>query len=203
MIDNTALPTRAYDLLETLERQAVDEYVKYAIEEQHRKRERIIHALYKPIPYEYIKRSKDALYKPLLRAAVAERINEEAVQQDLSPERTIKEFATIAHSQINDYMEDQGFGDFRVKSLDDIPPSKMGAIKSIESKPGMYGLSTKVTLHDKLPALKAMAEMQGIIASDKPPVLEDYVKPPVDTRVIEHAPQKAYTDLLESISSGS
>ena len=195
----TAFPTRAYDLLEPLEKEAVDEYVKYAIDEQHRKRERIIHALYIPIPYEYIKRSRNALYKPLVKAAVAERLKEAAAEQDISPDRVIQEHAAIAFSNIEDYIESVGFGDFKVKDITQINPEKMAAVKSIETKPGMYGLQTKVVLHDKHPSLKAMGEMMGLVAPDKTPALVEYVKPPVDKKRVEKAPEKAYQELLEQI----
>lgn len=194
-------PTRAYDLLEPLERQAVDNYVRFAVAEQDRKRERIIHALHLPIPSEYIRRSKNALYRPLVRAAVAERIREEANKQDISPDRVIEQYAAIATADIGDYVDDVGFGELKIKRIEDIPPIKRAAIKSIDSKPGAFGLHTKVVLHDKIPALKAMAEMMGLVAPDKPPALLDYVRPldaVEDAR--ENVPEKAYAALLEQLT---
>ena len=172
------VPTRAYDLLDANEKQMVEDYIKYAVSEQNRKRERIIHCLYTPIPSEYLRRSRNALYKPLLRAAVAERIKEEAGKQDISPTRVIEEYANIAFSNMSDYIEQANvFGELKVKMLEDIPASKMQAVRSIETKPGAFGLQTKVVLHDKLPALKAMAELMGLVAPEKPPALEGYVTP--------------------------
>lgn len=195
-------PTRAYDLLDVFEKEMVDDYVKYAVGEQNRKRERIIHALYIQIPAEYIKRSRNALYKPLLRAAVGERIKEEADKQDISPTRVIAEHASIAFSNIMDFIEQANFGEVRIKPLDQISPEKMQAVKSIETKPGAFGLHTKITLHDKHPSLKAMGEMMGLIAPDKPPALEGYIAPPKDvTQQLDLAPEKAYTELLEAIGS--
>lgn len=192
-------PTRAYDLLEENEREIVESYVIYAKNEQARKRERIIHALYAPIPYEYIRRSKDALYRPLVRAALAERIREEAEKQDISRDRLIQEFANIAFSDVGDFLESSGFGEYKVKDLTKIEPSKRGAVKSIETKPTAFGLHTKVVLHDKHPALKAMAEFMGLIAPDNPPALQDYVTPiNTDNRnKVESAPEQAYVQLLE------
>lgn len=194
-----AIPTTAYDLLTEAEREAVDAYVNYAIEIQHSKRERIIHALYIPIPHEYIKRSRDALYKPLVRAAVAERIKKAAADQDISPDRVIQEHASIAFSNLADYVEVAGFGEFKVKDISTISPEKMAAVKSIETKPGMYGIQTKIVLHDKHPSLKAMGEMMGLVAPDKPPALIEYVRPPADTKQVDKEPEKAYIDLLEQI----
>ena len=193
------IPTTAYTLLEPHERHIVDEYVQYAVSEQNRKRERIIHSLSLPIPTEYIRRSKSALYKPLLRAAVSERLKEEADDQDISPSKVIAEHAAIAFSNISDYIESTGFGDFKVKSLENMPAGKMGAVKSIETKPGMYGLATKVVLHDKLSSLKAMGEMMGLIAPDKPRPLLEYVKPPESKSDKEDVPEEEYMQLLEGV----
>lgn len=201
------VPTRAYDLLDHTEKQMVEDYVKYAIGEQNRKRERIIHALYTPIPAEYLRRSRNALYRPLLRAAVAERIKEEANKQDISPSRVIEEYANIAFSNISDFIEQANdFGEVKVKLLESIEPSKMQAVKSIETKPGAFGLQTKVVLHDKLPALKAMAELMGLIAPEKPPALENYVSPPKNVtpgQEIIESPEERYTQLLQQVGGAA
>lgn len=191
------IPETAYSLLEPHERHIVDEYVEYAIGEQNRKRERIVYALSLPIPHEYIRRSKSALYKPLLRAAVSERLKSAADLQDISPDKVIGEHAQIAFSNISDYIESTGFGDFRVKSLDGMPKEKMGAVKSIETKPGMYGLATKVVLHDKHPSLKALGELMGLVAPDNTPALYDYVKPPEGENGKGDVPEDVYMELLD------
>jgi len=199
MTETNTIPTRAYDLLEPSEKEAVDEYIDYVIEEQHIARERIIHALYKPIPYEYLVRHKKCLYKPIVLAAVAERIKEEAHIQDISPDRVIEEHAAIAFSNISDYMEAGQFGEIKLKDLSKVSREKMEAVKSIEAKPGMYGISTKIVLHDKHPSLKAMGEMMGLVAPDKPAPLLEYVKPPKKDEQLTKSPEQLYTDLLETV----
>lgn len=200
----TITPTRAYDLLTAPEKQMVDDYVRFAIGEQNRKRERIFEALFLPIPSEYIKRSRDALYKPLLLASVAERIREAAAAQDLSPNRVIAEHAAIAFSNIGDYVETAAFGEVKVKDLQRISPEKMSAVKSVEVKPGPFGLHTKIVLHDKHPSLKAMGEMMGLVAPDRPPALEEYVKPPKDvTMATDTPPEQEYAELLQVVGGQS
>lgn len=200
MMTDLITPTRAYDLLDAFEKQMVDDYVKFAVSEQNRKRERIFHALYLPIPSEYIKRSQDALYKPLLRAAIGERLREEADSQDISPSRVIREHASIAFSNISDYIEPHGFGEYKLRDLTLVSPDKMRAVKSIETKPGAFGLHMKITLHDKHPSLKTMTELMGLVAPDKPAPLDEYVKPvqKVDQKALM-APEKEYTELLQSV----
>lgn len=189
-------PETAYSLLESEERAAVDEYVQFAIAEQNRLRERIVHALYKPIPNEFIRRSKSALYKPLLRAAVNEKLKEAADEQDLSPSRVIQEHASIAFSNMNDYVACGNYGDIVIKDINQLSPEKQAAIKSIEVKPGVYGLTSKLTLHDKHTSLKALGEMMGIVASDTPPVLADYVKPPKALETVDDVPEDVYAKML-------
>lgn len=207
LTDNeTCYPTRAYDLLEEVERQAVDDYVNYIVNQQRAKRERIAGALNLPIPNEYIRRSRRALYKPVVRAAIAERILEESEREDISPDRVIKEHALIAFSDATDFLTQGYQGELILKDLSDIPAEKTSAIKTVETKAGPYGLSYKLTMHDKLPALKALAEMMGITAPDKPPVLVNYVKQELkqlDTNKSAEAVEVEYTELLESINSAS
>lgn len=196
----TTTPTRAYDLLDPFERQQVDDYVQFAVGEQHRKRERIIHALYLAIPSEYLRRSQNSLYKPLLRAAVAERIREESHKQDISPDRVVQEHASIAFSNMFNYIEAGGFGEFKLKDVEQLTPDMMQAVKSIETKPGNFGLQCKIVLHDKHPSLKALGEMMGLVASDRPPALQQYIAPPKDvSKQVDLAPESEYAELLESL----
>ena len=104
MTEQNSTPTRAYDLLEPHERQAVDDYVKFAVDYQNSRRERIAHALEYPIPTEQVRRSKGVLAKPLARAAVAEKIQALADEQDLSPSRVIAALRTLGldrHENVN------------------------------------------------------------------------------------------------------
>ena len=193
-------PTMAYDLLTDVERQAVDEYINYAVNEQHRKRERIIHALDRPIPNEYLVRSKDRLYKPLVLAAIAERIKEKALEEDVSPDRVIQEHAAIATAKLSDYLEPAGFGSFQLKPMEQIKPEHWAAIKSLETRAGPFGLNTKVVLHDKHPSLKALGEMMGIVAPDQLPPLREYIAPPQALKSDDtSAPVEIYQQLLEQV----
>lgn len=195
-------PTRAYDILSDIEREAVDSYVAYVVEHQRAKRQRIAAALNLPIPDDYIRRSREVLARPVVRSAVAERIIEEAQAYDISPDRVIAEHAIIAFSDITDFLRDGYMGQPTIVDIKDLPVGKTGAIKSIECKQGMTGTSWKVTLHDKLPALKALCEMMGMTAPDRPVVLRDYVREEVKnlSKQEETAPEAEYTELLEYVN---
>jgi len=194
-------PTKAYDLLELIEREIVDSYVAHVKSDQKFKGERIAVGLSYPIPAEHIRRSKGVLNKALVRVAVAEKIQEMADDEDLSPSRVIQEHAAIAFSSLKDFVEPADFGEFRVKSLDEIPDEKMGAVKTIRTVPTAYGNRIEVIMHDKLQSLKAMGELMGLVAPDKPPVLEGYATPKADKdQIANNTPDEIYSQMLEDMS---
>ena len=141
------------------------------------------------------------MYRPLLRAAIAERIKEEARREDISPDRAVHEYAAVAFSDMTDYLKAGYYGEPVIKDLREIPPEKAGAIKSIECKPGQMGMSWKITLHDKLPALRTLTEMMGYVAPERPAVLKEYVSQELQDaqRKAIEAPEAEYTELLESV----
>lgn len=193
---NNIVPTRAYDLLDNQERQAVDNYVAYAVQQQKQRGERIALAIDYHIPSEYVRRSKGALAKPLVRAAVAERLQSLANEQDVSPDRIIAEHAAIAFSNIQDYLMPAQFGDFAIKPLDQITRQALSAVKKIESIPSPYGMRTSITMQDKQQSLKVLTELVGLVAPDQPPPLRNYVGRTKEAAAIQQVPEDAYAELL-------
>ena len=196
-------PTRAYDLLTDIERKAVDEYVAFAVKKQRDRRQRVLAALNLPIPSEYIRRSRQMINRPVLRAAIAERITEEAAKYDVSPDRAVHEYASLAFSDITDFLDTGYFGEPSIKPLNQIPPDKAGAIKSIECQPGHLGTKWKITLHDKLPALKQLCDFMGMTTPEHPPVLTDYVRQEIRDAEFKEvvSPETEYTKLLETVNN--
>ena len=190
------VPTRAYDLLEEADKAAVEEYVQFAVQRQHDRRERIINAIYYPIPTEYIRRSRNAMYKPVVLAAVSERLKEEATKQDISPDRVISEHMAIATAELHSYFEEGEFGQMTPKAIEKLTPEQRKAVKAVEVKPNMYGLGFKLVLHDKHASLKALGEMMGLVAPDRPPALVEYIKPALQAPKNAAADVKAYEDIL-------
>lgn len=190
------LPTSAYDLLDEHERAVVDEYMLYLRNEQNMRKERIAVAIEYPINPEYLKRSRGLLARPLVRAALAEKIRAAGEEQDLSPSRVIKEHATIAFSNIADYYESRGFGEVHIKDLTKIPRELMAAVKTIRTKPTMYGNHMEIVMHDKKESLKVFGELMGLVAPDRPPALEDYTKDSITARALQDAPEAIYAELL-------
>ena len=193
------IPTKAYDLLEVAERDAVDDYIRYVENDQKFKSERIALAAQYPIPTEFVRRSKGALNKPLVRVAVREKIDDLAMEQDLSPEGVIREHAAIAHAKPSDFMEDGDFGEKTVKNFSKMPQEKLGAIKTVKIIPTAYGNRTEIVLHDKQASLKALGELMGLVSSDTPPVLGNYAGKSAEKRDISAVPERAYSNMLENM----
>lgn len=196
--DENVKPTRAYDLLTDAERVVVDEYVSYVIEMQRHRRERIALALDYHIPAEFLRRSRGLLAKPIPRAALAERIREEANRQDLSPDRVIEEYRRIAHASMEDYFEPSPFGDMQLKHMHKIPSHLWSAVKGVEITPTMNGMKTRLVLYDKREALAALARLQGLIAPDTPPLLEEYSTDKGEQRrLMGSTPESVYAEMLD------
>lgn len=194
-------PTTAYSLLDEHERICCDDYVQWCIGEQHRLRERIVHALYKPIMPPHVHRSKGALNRPLVRAAVAERLRDAAAQQDISPDRTINELSLLAHTSMDDVTEPDGFGGIRPKDPRLINPEHMKAVKTLKVSYGTHGPKYELVMHDKIQAIKMLAELQGLVAPDRPAPLREYIAPPeAATQQRLEAPEAAYQALLDNLS---
>lgn len=199
---DTAYPTSAYDLLTDVERKAVEDYLNFALAEQKKRNQRVDLIKNLPIPSEYVKRSRGALLKPIVRAALSERIDEVSANEDISPDRVVRELAKIAFSDVTDYIYSGSYGDVNLRPLREIPSGKSGAIKSVETKVGVNGVNSKIIMHDKLPALKMLSELMGMTAPDTPPVLAEYVKQEIRKTANEQieAADAEYTVLLEHIA---
>lgn len=204
MTDTPCYPTSAYDMLSEAERGVLEEYVSYAVAEQQRKHQRVDLALNLPVPAEFMRKGRECFTKPVVLAALRERLLEESARRDISPDRVIREYGKIAFSDISEYLEQGAWGHLQLKDFSGIPADKLGAIKSVETRTSSTGATqVKLVLHDKFPALKALAELMGLAAPDTPPALEGYVKQEIqrlsDTQALQ-APEAEYEELLEEVN---
>lgn len=198
-------PTSAYDMITEAERAVLEEYVSYAVTEQQRKHQRVDLALNLPVPAEFMRKGRECFAKPVVLAALRERLLEESARRDISPDRVIREYGKIAFSDISDYLDQGSWGTVQLKDFANISADKLGAIKSVETRMGSNGATqVKLVLHDKFPALKALAELMGLVAPDAPPALEGYVKQEIRSmeQAALQAPEAEYEELLEEVNRG-
>lgn len=190
---NDVMPSTAYELLPAAEQQAVDEYVGMVEVEARRRGERVAVALSKPIPPEIIRWSRGVFLKPLVKAAIVERLQHSANNQDVSPSRVIAEHAALAFSNMADYVKIGMFGEYTI-DMSKCTREQMAAIKSIETTDTPQGRKVKITLYDKVPSLAALKEVMAM------PLITEPIKSSQATRIAAgENPEKAFTNLLESM----
>lgn len=156
----------AYWQIDAMQRKFVDGYVSDIETIASKTGKRLLAVLQEPFPWELDQRSKAMLAIPLVRAAIAERVNSLSQVYEISVHRTLKEIVSIAYSNISNYIEVDAFGVPEI-DLSRATPEMMSAVKSfeIEDKP-RGGRKYKFQLHDKIAALRMIAQYQGLIGED-------------------------------------
>jgi hypothetical protein len=153
----------AYGQIDQWERKFVDGYVKDIEGIAEKTGQRLLAVLQQPFPWELDQRAVAMLARPMVRAAIAERVKELSELYDISIMRTLKANAVIAYSNISNYVKINEWGEPE-PDFANCTPEMMEAVKSIEieEKP-RGGKKIKFTLHDKLAALGNMMRYQGLL----------------------------------------
>lgn len=158
----------AYRQLRPAEKAFVDAWVAEIERDSARRNERISLALHRPIPAHIVDASRGMLDKPMVRAAITERINEIAASSELTVHRVVKELMGVAFASIGDYM-DVGEDGMPFFDLAKCTPEQLAAIQSIEIEEGARGARKfKFKLHDKLAGIKMLGEYMGVLKADNP-----------------------------------
>lgn len=175
MIDAPISFASAYRQITPTERAFVDGFVADAERQAERANERISLALHRPITKAVHEASRGMLDRPLVRAAISERINDLAAAAELTPRRIVKEWMAIAFSSMSDYFEvgPDGMPRFNFAT---VTPEAMRAIKSIKYETGGTGRDPfgqpkhklEITLHDKLSAMDSLTKFMGMYQPDNP-----------------------------------
>lgn len=162
----------AYRQLTPTQRAFVDNTVVHIEQAAARANERITMALNRPVPAEIVARSHGMLDNHLVQAAITERINEIAAEQELTAARWVKQLRAIAFSNIADFMRPDG--DDMVFDLSRATPEQWSAVKSFEIEGGDDdGFSRKkrkikLTLWDKPAAIKMLGQYMALLEPDNP-----------------------------------
>ena len=161
----------SYDQLSTIERYFVDEYVSDLRELSVKTGEPLIKALDMPVTPSMIEHSRGYLARPLVLAAIAERIKAVAAELDLTWRRVADHLAMLAFSNMADFVEmDPETGRPRGR-LDITDRRMMAAVKKLKwtSSLNPQAPSTlEIELYDKLGPLKQLAEHMGALAPGNP-----------------------------------
>lgn len=178
----SAMPTAlsfasAYRQLQPVEKAYVDGYVRDIEAQFARRGERISNALYYAIPADVVEASRGMLDRPLVRAAITERINELAAASELTGARVIKELMAMAFSNVEHYMP---LGADGLPSFDmtRCTPEQLSAIQSFEIEENMRGgRKIKFKLHPKLDALDKLMRYMGLLDADNSQWRSEQAKP--------------------------
>lgn len=193
----------AYWQIEPMERKFVDGYVADIETIADKTGQRLLAVLQAPFPYQLDHRAVVLLARPMVRAAVAERIKELSDLYDISIYRTLKELTSIAYANINNYIEINPITGAPEINLSKCTPEMLSAVKSfeIEDRP-RGGRKYKFQLHDKIAALGHVMRYQGLLSDDNQHwrQVEQSVKPVSKTQlpvgVSDETAARMYADAI-------
>lgn len=161
----------AYKQLSHAERSFVDQAVMGIEIAAHRAGEKISYALNRPVPDDVVNRAPEGyLTRPLVTAAITERIVQIASERELTGERVIKELMSISFANIGNYIRYEN--DAPYFDLTDCTPEQLAAVKSIKIKSTGDGMTLsgkteiEVQFHEKIPAIKLLGEYLGLFTGD-------------------------------------
>jgi len=165
----------SYDLLQTSERVFVDEFLHALEADAERRFERLTATLdrvARSLDLDAMDdRTRDLFAKPMVRAAIHERVKQLADERDLTPERVIREHAAVAFANMQDYLT-VGQDGLPTVDMETVNRAQWSAVSQIEVEDS-YGpkgniRKIKFKLHDKLASLAAISKFMGLDKSDNP-----------------------------------
>lgn len=119
-------------------------------------------------------RAMDFARRPLIQAAIAEKMAAKAAQWDLRADKVVAEIAKIAYSNLDDYLSITSDGEPYV-DLSKVPRDKMAAVAEVTVEDYKDGRGddardvkrVKFKLHPKLDALEKAMKYLGLYAPDR------------------------------------
>lgn len=155
----------AYFQIDGMERAFVDGYVADIERHAAKNGQRLLAVLRSYSPGDLDQRSLTLLARPLVRAAIADRVREIADLADVSTYRTLKEVTAIAYANMGNYMSVNEYGEPEV-DLSKCTPEQLTAIQSFEVEwSPRGGKKIKFKLHDKIAGLRMVMDYQGLLNS--------------------------------------
>jgi hypothetical protein len=156
----------AYRQLQPMERVFVDNFVADIEHTAEQTGQRLLAVLNSPKPVDLDQRTRAMLARPIVRAAIVDRIRELSEIMEVSNYRTVKELKSLAYSNIGDYMV---IGEDGKPSLDmsKCTREQLAAVQSIEIEDNVRTFTRKIKfkLHDKLGSIKTLMEYQGLLGA--------------------------------------
>ena len=156
----------AYRRLTPAEKAFVDDYVQQVERASQRTGEHISIALHRPVPPELVEMSDGLLERPMVLAAISERITQIAADTEVSQRRIVKELTNIAFSNLSDYVQFDAMNR-PTYDLASCTPDQKSAIKKIKHKVSSLGSEElDFEMYDKLKALEILCRIYGLTNED-------------------------------------
>lgn len=187
----------AYKQLQPAERSFVDGLVRELENAAMRAGERISNALGRPLPPHIIASdTKDMLLRPVVTAAITERVREIAADNELTPQMWIKHAMSCAFSSMANYVTIDPFDGSASIDLSKCTPEHMMAIESLEVEGyGGDGFTAggkqkvKIKLHSKSTFMQMLGKYMGLVEPENPVWRADKA---------QQTPQIAHSDTVEA-----
>ena len=188
--------TSAYRQLTPVEKRYVDTYVQNLERQADRDQQRLSNYLQLPVPDDVYEASGGMLDRPMVVAAITERVNEITIANELSPNRVIREYTNIAFSNMTDYLEIDSYGNPNF-DLTKCTPEQLSAVKKVKYERNSLGAEKlEFELYDKLKALDTLAKYMGIVEPDNPHWRTANAVPVIDASATTAQAADAYASLL-------
>lgn len=156
----------AYQQLAPIERAFVDQYVAGVENVADNTGQRLLAVLQAPLPPNLDQRTRGMLARPMVRAAITDRIRELSDVMEVSAYKTVKELKAMAYSNIADFMtvRDDGLPEFDFSKCTREQLSAIGSVKYTEDP--KTGRKLEIRFHPKTEAIKMLMQYQGLLAPD-------------------------------------
>lgn len=165
----------AYKQLSSFEREFVDGFLRSLEKEAEKRFERLTTTLERVArgidPAKLDDRTRDMFAKPLIVAAIRERVEQIAAERDLTPEWIVKQYRNIAGASLEHYFT-VGQDGFPQIDLSSLTPEQWSALQEVDaveeySKRGTVR-RVKVKLQPKMEALAKLMAHTGLDKADNP-----------------------------------
>lgn len=157
----------AYASLTPMETKFVDGYVVDLQIYAERTGARLAAVLHLPFPGELDRTAVALLARPMVRAAIVERINGISQEHDLTINRSLRSLGNLAYSNIKDYFDISTISGMPELNLAKASADQLEAVKSIEIEDmARGGRKTKITMHDKTANLLTTLKYFGVLQED-------------------------------------
>lgn len=161
---NDAVPLSAYRQLKPVERKFVDAYVSELERSAVAAEQQVIAFI--ALGGTVSLASDDLAKRPMVKAAVAERIRDLSESLDITQYRVLKEIGTIAFSRMDNYVRIDEYG-LPTFDFSACTPEQWSSVQMIEVKEDKFGCRTyKLKLYDKPKGLDMLMRNMGMYDAD-------------------------------------